>query len=98
MNITIKVDALGRVPFSSIRRPRPLLEVDPPSSSRAVCSDENISTESMLGLEYPSTHVYSLKAKYCDAKHVPAVTFGGVELATPTPGALQGSFTAEPYK
>ncbi|CAN6454769.1 unnamed protein product [Victoria cruziana] len=29
----LQVDALGRVPFSSIRRPRPLLEVDPPSSS-----------------------------------------------------------------
>ncbi|XP_042519808.1 protein PAT1 homolog 2-like isoform X1 [Macadamia integrifolia] len=27
----LQVDALGRVPFSSIRRPRPLLEVDPPS-------------------------------------------------------------------
>ncbi|KAM3732173.1 hypothetical protein ACB098_11G040400 [Castanea mollissima] len=31
----LQVDALGRVPFSSIRRPRPLLEVDPPSSSVA---------------------------------------------------------------
>ncbi|KAK9155275.1 hypothetical protein Sjap_002755 [Stephania japonica] len=29
----LQVDALGRVPFSSIRRPRPLLEVDPPSSA-----------------------------------------------------------------
>uniref|UniRef100_A0A2P2JQ87 Uncharacterized protein MANES_14G015900 n=1 Tax=Rhizophora mucronata TaxID=61149 RepID=A0A2P2JQ87_RHIMU len=29
----LQVDALGRVPFSSIRRPRPLLEVDPPNSS-----------------------------------------------------------------
>ncbi|KAL8096533.1 protein PAT1 homolog isoform X2 [Apium graveolens] len=28
----LKVDALGRVSFSSIRRPRPLLEVDPPNS------------------------------------------------------------------
>ncbi|KAI3982374.1 hypothetical protein MKX01_041212 [Papaver californicum] len=28
----LQVDALGRVPFSSIRRPRPLLEVDPPSA------------------------------------------------------------------
>ncbi|KAK1308179.1 hypothetical protein QJS10_CPA09g01053 [Acorus calamus] len=26
----LQVEALGRVPFSSIRRPRPLLEVDPP--------------------------------------------------------------------
>ncbi|KAG9439574.1 hypothetical protein H6P81_019739 [Aristolochia fimbriata] len=29
----LQVDALGRVPFSSIRRPRPLLEVDPPTAS-----------------------------------------------------------------
>nr|AMP82900.1 membrane protein YCF1 [Catalpa bungei] len=29
----LKVDALGRVSFPSIRRPRPLLEVDPPNSS-----------------------------------------------------------------
>ncbi|XP_038987859.1 protein PAT1 homolog 1-like [Phoenix dactylifera] len=29
----LQVDALGKVPFSSIRRPRPLLEVDPPSTS-----------------------------------------------------------------
>ncbi|XP_020276528.1 protein PAT1 homolog 1-like [Asparagus officinalis] len=29
----LQVDALGRVPFSSIRRPRPLLEVDLPSVS-----------------------------------------------------------------
>ncbi|XP_020095681.1 protein PAT1 homolog 1-like isoform X2 [Ananas comosus] len=29
----LHVDALGRVSFSSIRRPRPLLEVDPPSSA-----------------------------------------------------------------
>ncbi|KAK1304583.1 hypothetical protein QJS10_CPB11g01604 [Acorus calamus] len=29
----LQVDALGRVPFSSIRRPRPLLEVDPPSGA-----------------------------------------------------------------
>ncbi|PQM41105.1 protein PAT1 homolog 1 [Prunus yedoensis var. nudiflora] len=29
----LQVDALGRVPFSSIRRPRPLLEVEPPNSS-----------------------------------------------------------------
>ncbi|KAJ6832867.1 uncharacterized protein M6B38_342030 [Iris pallida] len=28
----LQVDALGRVPFSSIRRPRPLLEVDRPSA------------------------------------------------------------------
>lgn len=30
----LQVDALGRVPFSSIRRPRPLLEVDPPNSTK----------------------------------------------------------------
>ncbi|XP_031505143.1 protein PAT1 homolog 1-like [Nymphaea colorata] len=29
----LPVDALGRIPFSSIRRPRPLLDVDPPSAS-----------------------------------------------------------------
>ena len=28
----LQVDALGRIPFSSIRRPRPLLEVDSPNS------------------------------------------------------------------
>lgn len=39
----LQVDALGRVPFSSIRRPRPLLEVDPPNSSRAGGPEQNIS-------------------------------------------------------
>ena len=39
----LQVDALGRVPFSSIRRPRPLLEVDPPNSSRAGVSEQNVS-------------------------------------------------------
>ncbi|KAK7324374.1 hypothetical protein VNO77_27909 [Canavalia gladiata] len=39
----LQVDALGRVPFSSIRRPRPLLEVDPPNSSPAGSSEQNIS-------------------------------------------------------
>ncbi|KAK7243918.1 hypothetical protein RIF29_38731 [Crotalaria pallida] len=39
----LQVDALGRVPFSSIRRPRPLLEVDPPNSSVAGNSDQNTS-------------------------------------------------------
>ncbi|CAH9052962.1 unnamed protein product [Cuscuta epithymum] len=29
----LQVDALGRMSFSSVRRPRPLLEVDPPNSS-----------------------------------------------------------------
>ncbi|KAL9671658.1 hypothetical protein QQ045_009228 [Rhodiola kirilowii] len=31
----LQVEALGRVPFSSIHRPRPLLEVDPPVSLRS---------------------------------------------------------------
>ncbi|XP_019094412.1 PREDICTED: uncharacterized protein LOC104759251 [Camelina sativa] len=31
----LQVDALGRVPFSSIRRPRPLLEMDPPNSAKS---------------------------------------------------------------
>ncbi|KAK2423255.1 protein PAT1 protein [Trifolium repens] len=39
----LQVDALGRVPFSSIRRPRPLLEVDPPNSSRAGDPEQKIS-------------------------------------------------------
>ncbi|KAK4285746.1 hypothetical protein QN277_002398 [Acacia crassicarpa] len=37
----LQVDALGRVPFSSIRRPRPLLEVDTPNSS-ASSTEQNI--------------------------------------------------------
>lgn len=36
----LQVDALGRVSFSSIRRPRPLLEVDPPNSSANSSSSE----------------------------------------------------------
>ncbi|OIW11669.1 hypothetical protein TanjilG_10815 [Lupinus angustifolius] len=39
----LQVDALGRVPFSSIRRPRPLLEVDPPNSLPTRNTDQNIS-------------------------------------------------------
>ncbi|RDX62571.1 Protein PAT1-like 1, partial [Mucuna pruriens] len=39
----LQVDALGRVPFSSIRRPRPLLEVDPPNSSHAGSPEQSIS-------------------------------------------------------
>ncbi|XP_010497980.1 PREDICTED: protein PAT1 homolog 1-like [Camelina sativa] len=31
----LQVDALGRVPFSSIRRPRPLLEMEPPNSNKS---------------------------------------------------------------
>ncbi|KAJ4726632.1 protein PAT1-like 1-like [Melia azedarach] len=38
----LQVDALGRVPFSSIRRPRPLLEVDPPNSSLTGNMEQNI--------------------------------------------------------
>ncbi|CAL0310756.1 unnamed protein product [Lupinus luteus] len=38
----LQVDALGRVPFSSIRRPRPLLEIDPPNSSPAGNTGQNI--------------------------------------------------------
>ncbi|XP_022749381.1 protein PAT1 homolog 1-like [Durio zibethinus] len=39
----LQVDALGRVPFSSIRRPRPLLEVDPPNSSAVANNDHKAS-------------------------------------------------------
>ncbi|KAJ7982000.1 Protein PAT1 like 1 [Quillaja saponaria] len=39
----LQVDALGRVPFSSIRRPRPLLEVDPPNSFFTGSNEQNIS-------------------------------------------------------
>ncbi|TKY49357.1 PAT1-like 1 [Spatholobus suberectus] len=39
----LQVDALGRVPFSSIRRPRPLLEVDPPNSSHGGSPEQSIS-------------------------------------------------------
>ncbi|XP_027938697.1 protein PAT1 homolog isoform X1 [Vigna unguiculata] len=39
----LQVDALGRVPFSSIRRPRPLLEVDPPNSSNVGSPEQSIS-------------------------------------------------------
>ncbi|XP_048229012.1 protein PAT1 homolog isoform X2 [Ricinus communis] len=38
----LQVDALGRVPFSSIRRPRPLLEVDPPNSSVSGAADQKV--------------------------------------------------------
>lgn len=37
----LQVDALGRVPFSSIRRPRPLLEVDPPNSTKFGNAEHN---------------------------------------------------------
>ncbi|TYI95970.1 hypothetical protein E1A91_D01G035900v1 [Gossypium mustelinum] len=39
----LQVDALGRLPFSSIRRPRPLLEVDPPNSSAVTNNDQKAS-------------------------------------------------------
>ncbi|KAF2309252.1 hypothetical protein GH714_001383 [Hevea brasiliensis] len=39
----LQVDALGRTPFSSIRRPRPLLEVDPPNSSISGGTDQKVS-------------------------------------------------------
>ncbi|KDP25122.1 hypothetical protein JCGZ_22657 [Jatropha curcas] len=39
----LQVDALGRAPFSSIRRPRPLLEVDPPNSSISGATDQKVS-------------------------------------------------------
>lgn len=39
----LQVDALGRVPFSSIRRPRPLLEVDTPDSSSASSAEQKVS-------------------------------------------------------
>ncbi|KAM7269450.1 hypothetical protein ACFE04_024947 [Oxalis oulophora] len=38
----LQVEALGRVPFSSIRRPRPLLEVDPPNSSSTANTEQNL--------------------------------------------------------
>ncbi|KAI4323163.1 hypothetical protein L6164_022792 [Bauhinia variegata] len=39
----LQVDALGRVSFSSICRPRPLLEVDPPNNSVTGCFEHSIS-------------------------------------------------------
>lgn len=39
----LQVDALGRVAFSSIRRPRPLLEVDPPKSCATGCIEQKMS-------------------------------------------------------
>lgn len=38
----LQVDALGRVSFSSIRRPRPLLEVEPPNSSGACNVEQKV--------------------------------------------------------
>ncbi|KAL5581629.1 hypothetical protein UlMin_014071 [Ulmus minor] len=39
----LSADALGRLPLSSIRRPRPLLEVDPPSTGSGDGSSEQVS-------------------------------------------------------
>ncbi|XP_051133588.1 protein PAT1 homolog [Andrographis paniculata] len=39
----LQVDALGRVSFSSIRRPRPLLEIDPPKSTSGDSSESKLS-------------------------------------------------------
>ncbi|XP_077219969.1 protein PAT1 homolog 1-like [Tasmannia lanceolata] len=48
----LQIDALGRVPFSSIRRPRPLLEVDPPASGDSMfeqkTSEKPLEQEPML--------------------------------------------------
>ncbi|CAA2997552.1 Hypothetical predicted protein [Olea europaea subsp. europaea] len=38
----LQVDALGRVSFSSIRRPRPLLEVDSPNSSGSASAEQQV--------------------------------------------------------
>lgn len=38
----LQVEALGRIPFSSIRRPKPLLEVDPPNSTSSGSSEQKI--------------------------------------------------------
>ncbi|KAL8506875.1 hypothetical protein ACS0TY_017681 [Phlomoides rotata] len=47
----LHVDALGRVSFSSIRRPRPLLEVDPPPSACGDGGAEQKSVEKPLEQE-----------------------------------------------
>ncbi|CAN4096885.1 unnamed protein product [Withania somnifera] len=41
----LQIDALGRVAFSSIHRPRPLLEVDPPKSSVTGCIEQKMSVK-----------------------------------------------------
>lgn len=46
----LQVEALGRVPFSSIRRPRPLLEMDPPNSTKSG-NVENRATDKPLDQE-----------------------------------------------
>ncbi|WOG91835.1 hypothetical protein DCAR_0311090 [Daucus carota subsp. sativus] len=47
----LQVDSHGRVSFSSIRRPRPLLEVDPPSSASGEGSAEQKMSERSLEQE-----------------------------------------------
>lgn len=47
----LQVDALGRISFSSIRRPRPLLEVDSPNSSGAAGNTEQKVSEKPLEQE-----------------------------------------------
>lgn len=47
----LHVDSLGRVSFSSIRRPRPLLEVDPPSSALGDTNSEQKISEKPLEQE-----------------------------------------------
>ncbi|KAG6722978.1 hypothetical protein I3842_03G188200 [Carya illinoinensis] len=39
----LSIDAIGRIPLSSIRRPRPLLEVDPPPSASGDSSEQKVS-------------------------------------------------------
>ncbi|KAJ6753384.1 PROTEIN PAT1-like protein [Salix purpurea] len=46
----LQVDALGRMPFSSIRRPRPLLEVEPPNYTGVANIEQNF-TEKPLEQE-----------------------------------------------
>ncbi|KAK9284844.1 hypothetical protein L1049_024024 [Liquidambar formosana] len=47
----VPIDALGKIAFSSIRRPRPLLEVDPPSSGSGDGSAEQNVSEKPLEQE-----------------------------------------------
>lgn len=47
----LQVDALGRISFSSIRRPRPLLEVDSPNLSGAAGNTEQKASEKPLEQE-----------------------------------------------
>ncbi|KAL4554608.1 hypothetical protein LXL04_037205 [Taraxacum kok-saghyz] len=47
----LQVDALGRVSFSSIRRPRPLLEVDPPGNTTGSTHETTKKTDKPLEQE-----------------------------------------------